>query len=271
MFNKTKFLGLLFFCLVLNSSTVADAKVQTKEVEYKSGDTTLKGFIAYDDAIKGKRPGILVVHEWWGHNEHARNRAKKLAGLGYTALAVDMYGDGKQADHPQKAGEYMEATLKDWEGSKAKFNAARTLLQGHETVDAKKIGAIGFCYGGGVAMRMARDGADLAGVVAFHSGLPTEPPVTKNKVTAPILVINGSDDGFLKPESVGAFMKEMVEANAEVTYMSLAGVRHSFTNPQADEFQKKFNLPALSYNKEADERSWSAMQSFFKRVFSAGK
>jgi dienelactone hydrolase len=194
-----------------------------------------------------------------------------LAGLGYTALAVDMYGDGKLADHPQKAGEYMEAALKDWEGSKARFNAARQLLESHETVAAGKIGAIGFCYGGGVSMRMARDGADLAGVVAFHSALPAEPPVTKNKVTTPILVINGSDDGFIKPESIGAFMKEMVEANADVTYMSLAGVKHSFTNPQADEFRNKFNLPVLSYNKEADARAWSAMQSFFKRVFSSGK
>lgn len=262
---------LLVFYFTLNISSLAYAKVLTKEIDYKAGDTSLKGYIAYDDAIKGKRPGILVVHEWWGHNDHARNRAKMLAGLGYTALALDMYGDGKFADHPQKAGEFMNAAFQDWEGSKAKFNEAKKVLQAHETVDPKKIGAIGFCFGGAVSLRMARDGADLAGVVAFHSALPLEPPVTKNKVTASIMVVNGGEDSFLKPEAVGAFMQEMVAANADLTYLSLPGIKHSFTNPQADEFQKKFNLPALAYDKQADERSWLVMKNFFQRVFGKSK
>ncbi|OGW16424.1 MAG: dienelactone hydrolase [Nitrospinae bacterium RIFCSPLOWO2_12_FULL_47_7] len=251
-------------------TNIAYAKVQAREVNYKAGDVSLKGYIAYDDAIKGKRPGILVVHEWWGHNQHARSRAKMLAGMGYTALALDMYGDEKFADHPQKAGEFMDAAFKDWEGSKAKFNEAKKVLQEHETVDRKKIGVIGFCFGGAVSLRLAREGEDLAGVAAFHSALPMDPPVAKNKVLASILVINGAEDPFLKPETVGAFMREMVEANVDLTYLSLPGIKHSFTNPQADEFQKKFNLPALAYDKRADDRSWYAMQSFFKRVF-AGK
>lgn len=262
-----RFVFVLAVGWMLNVATVVRAEVIGSEISYKSGDVSLKGYIAYDNAIKGKRPGVLVIHEWWGHNDHARNRAKMLAGLGYTALALDMYGDGKFADHPKQAGEFMTAAIKDAEGSKAKFNEAKKVLQSHETVDAGKIGAIGFCFGGGVALRMARDGADLSGVVAFHSGPPAEPPAVKGNVKTPMLVINGAEDGFLKPEAIAAFVKEMVEVNADLTYISMPGVRHSFTNPQADEFQKKFNLPALAYDKQADERSWAAMREFFNRVF----
>lgn len=263
---KTLISIFLFFSL----TATAHAEIQTQEVAYSSGGSTLKGYLAYDDAVKNKRPGILVVHEWWGHNKHARNKAEALAKLGYTALAVDMYGDGKTADHPDKAGEFMNAAFKDWEGSQAKFNAAKKLLQEHETVDAGKIGAIGFCFGGAVSLRMARSGADLKGVVAFHSALPLDPPAVKGMMTASVMVINGSDDGFLNPETVASFTRQMVEANADLTYISLAGVKHSFTNPQADEFREKFNISALQYDKQADERSWKAMQGFFQRVFGAG-
>jgi dienelactone hydrolase len=272
MIKKTRYVFIsLFVCFTLNMTAVAGAEVQGKEISYKASGATLKGYIAYDDAVKGKRPGILVVHEWWGHNQHARDRAKMLASLGYTALALDMYGDGKVADHPDKAGEFVNEAFKDWEGSKAKFNEAKKVLQAHETVDPEKIGAIGFCFGGGVSLRLAREGADLAGVVAFHSALPLEPPVAKNQVKASVLVINGGEDSFLKPESVGSFVQEMVAANADFTYLSLPGVKHGFTNPQADEFQKKFNMGALAYDKQADQRAWSAMQVFFKRVFNTGK
>ncbi len=258
---------LISFFLFLSLTATAHAEIKTKEVNYSSAETTLKGYLAHDGSIKGKRPGILVVHEWWGHNQHARNKAKMLAKLGYTALVVDMYGDGKTADHPDKAGEFMNAAFKIWEGSQAKFNAAKKLLKGHETVDPNKIGAIGFCFGGAVSLRMARGGADLKGVVAFHSALPLEPPVSKGKMTASLMVINGSEDGFLNPKTVASFTKQMVEANADLTYISLAGVKHSYTNPQADEFRKKFNIPALQYDKQADERSWKTMHDFFKRIF----
>ncbi|MGK0179539.1 MAG: dienelactone hydrolase, partial [Nitrospinales bacterium] len=164
---------LLSFFLIFSFSTSAFAGILTEEVSYTSGGVNLKGYLVYDDSIKGKRPGVLVVHEWWGHNEHARERARMLAKLGYTALAVDMYGDGKVAEHPKKAGEFMNAAFTDWEGSQAKFNAAKNLLQSHATVDPKRIASIGFCFGGAVSLRMARGGADLAAVVAFHSVLPT--------------------------------------------------------------------------------------------------
>lgn len=242
--------------------------IQTQEIEYSSGSVTLKGFLAYDDSIEGERPGILVVHEWWGHNEHARERARMLAELGYTALAVDMYGDGKLADHPKEAGEFMNAAFKDWEGSQARFNAAKKLLQDHATVDPERIGAIGFCFGGAVSLRMARGGADLDAVVAFHSALPLDPPVSPGQVKAAVLVLNGADDGFLDPKTVAAFKEEMAAATEDFQYVTLKGAKHSYTNKQADEFGKKFNMPALEYNQAADEKSWAAMQDHFKRVFS---
>jgi len=255
----------LFFVLCFAAS--ASAEIKTEEIKYSAAGAELTGFLAYDDAVKGKRPGVLVVHEWWGHNTHARNRAQMLAGLGYTALALDMYGDGKLADHPKAAGEFMNAAFADWEGSKEKFHAARKLLAGHETVDAGKIGGIGFCFGGAVLLRLSRGGEELSGVVGFHSALPGQPPVTKGQVKTPILVINGADDGFLNPEQVAAFKKDMADAEADFTYISLEGVRHSYTNPQADEFSKKFELAALKYDAEADKKAWQSMQDFFKRVF----
>ena len=250
---------------ILSLTTIAHAEVQTQEIEYTQNGTTLRGYLAYGSAIKEKHPGILVVHEWWGHNEHARDRARMLAKIGYTALAVDMYGNGKVADHPKKAGEFMNAAFNDWDTSQARFNKAKEFLQSHKTVDAERIGSIGFCFGGAVSLRMARGGADLDGVVAFHSALPLQPAIANMK--ASVLVINGSQDGFLKPETVGSFSSQMMAGNADFTYMSLAGTKHSFTNKQADEFSKKFNIPSLQYNKQSDERSWAAMQKFFQRVF----
>ncbi len=257
----------LSILIILFIAFNAHAGIKTEEIKYSVEGTQLTGFIAYDDSIKDKRPGILVVHEWWGHNKHARERAGMLAKLGYTALALDMYGDGKLADHPKKAGEFMNAAFQNWESSKAKFNKAKSILKAHDTVNPEKIGAIGFCFGGAVSIRMARGGADLDGVVAFHSALPNQPPLKKDSVSASILVINGSEDSFLSSETVAAFMKEMMEANVDLTYINLKGIRHSYTNRMADEFNKKFNIENLKYDEQADKRSWVEMDSFFKRVF----
>ena len=169
------------FFLLLIFVSVAHAEIQTKEISYSVDGVNLKGYVAFDNSIKGKRPGILVVHEWWGHNEHARNRAEKLAKIGYTALAVDMYGDGKVADHPKKAGEFMNDAFTNWDRSSARFNKAIKILQEHQTVDQKNIGAIGFCFGGAVSVRMAIEGANLKGVVGFHSSLPVKALETKEK------------------------------------------------------------------------------------------
>jgi len=258
---------LLSFFFIFSFAVSAQAGVQTKEIEYSSGGAKLKGYLAYDDSVKSKRPGVLVVHEWWGHNEHARDRARMLAKLGYTALAVDMYGDGKFAEHPKKAGEFMNAAFADWEGSQAKFNAAKKLLQSQATVDPKRIASIGFCFGGAVSLRMARGGADLSAVVAFHSALPTDPPVSPGQVKAAVLVINGADDVWLDPKAVASFKKEMSGAAKDFKYIDLKGAKHSYSNRQADEFSKKFKLDNLAYNKEADQKAWAAMQALFKRVF----
>ncbi len=259
--------ALLTLLLVFTFSSTSLAAVVTKDVEYKVDDTTLKGYLAYDDSVSGRRPGILVVHEWWGHNEHARSRASMLAELGYTALAIDMYGNGETADHPKKAGELMNDAFANWDRSQKRFFAGMKLLQSQETVDPQKIGAIGFCFGGAVSIRMARSGADLDGVVGFHSALPKGPAMTKGDVKASILVMNGSEDSFLKSDEVATFMKEMMDANVDATYINLSGIKHSYTNKKADEFRSKFGIKNLEYNKEADERTWKRMQEFFDRVF----
>jgi len=255
--------AIAFFSLVV----LANAGIKTEEIQYSHNGTKLTGYLAFDDSKSGKRPGVLVVHEWWGHNDHARNRAKMLAKAGYTALALDMYGSGKLANHPKKAGEFMSAAFSNWPDSQARYNKAMEVLKAHKTVDPTRIGSIGFCFGGAVSIKMARGGADLKGVVAFHSALPIEPAITKNSMKSAVLIINGGEDGFLKPESVASFSQDMFKANVDFTYMNLKGAKHSFTNPQADEFAKKFNIAALQYNKKADEQGWAAMLSFFKRVF----
>ena len=164
------FTGILLAIL----SSAALAAVKGEEVQYQDNGVTLKGYLAYDDAIKDKRPGILVVHEWWGHNNYTRMRARKLAELGYTALAVDMYGGGKTADHPDTAKQFMSEVASNLPLMKQRFKAARKLLAKHKTVDNNRIGAIGYCFGGAVVLNMARAGEKLAGVVGFH-GSPRAP------------------------------------------------------------------------------------------------
>lgn len=252
--------------LVAMFAAPAWAAVKGEEVQYRDGDVVMKGYLAYDDAVKGKRPGVVVVHEWWGHNDYTRKRARMLAELGYTALAVDMYGDGKTADHPDTAGKFSGEVRKNLPLMTARFNAARQVLIKHKTVDAKRIGAIGYCFGGSVVLEMARQGADLAAVVSFHGNLQTENPAKPGKVKAQVLVLNGAEDKFISPESIAAFKKEMEAAKVKYTFVDYPGSKHSFTNPDADENGKKFNLP-LAYNAIADNESWYQMKVFLASVF----
>lgn len=254
-------------CLIFFLPLVSQAAVVGEEVDYHSGNTVLKGYIAYDDSIKGKRPGVLVVHEWWGHNEYARHRARMLAGLGYTALAVDMYGNGKQADHPDDAGKFAAAVRNNMPEAEARFRAAMNLLRKHKTVDARHIAAIGYCFGGGIVLEMARRGLDLDGVVSFHGSLGTANPAKKGVVKARVLVLNGADDPFTKPEQINAFKEEMKKAGVDYRFISYPGAKHAFTNPAATELGKRFGLP-LAYNAEADKKSWDEMKQFFKDLFS---
>lgn len=242
------------------------AAVIGEEVTYESDGTTLKGYFAYDDQVQGKRPGVLVVHEWWGHNDYVRERARMLAALGYTALALDMYGDGKQAKHPDDAGKFAAAVRSNMPEAEKRFRAALALLRIHPTVDAEEIAAIGYCFGGGIVLEMARRGVDLAGVASFHGSLSTNNPARKGTVKAKVLVMNGADDPFTKPEQIAAFKEEMEQAGVEYTFISYPGAKHAFTNPMADRFGEEFNMP-LAYNAEADKQSWAEMQRFFNKLF----
>lgn len=241
-------------------------KISTQEIDYKSGDTTLKGYLAYDASKSGKRPGVIVVHEWWGHNDYARKRAEMLAELGYTALAIDMYGEGKQAGHPEDAQKFAAASMSNLDEAKARFEAGMEVLKNHESTDPEKIAAIGYCFGGGVVLNMARMGADLDAVVSFHGALQPATPAQKGAFHGRILVCSGADDAMAPREVVDAFKKEMDEAGFDYEFVSYPGAQHSFTNPMADSFGTKFGLP-LAYNEAADKQSWEAMQKLFSQVF----
>ena len=262
----------IFLCVILTSSC-ADKKqeeqkstIVSTEVDYYTDGITMKGFIAYDSAIEGKRPGVLIVHEWWGLNDYARKRAKMLAKLGYTALALDMYGDGKQANHPDEAGKFAMEVFNNMEESKAKFEAAMKLLKEQPTTDPKHIAAIGYCSGGGVVLNMACFGYDLDAVVSFHGVLQTVTPAEPGKVKGRLLICNGADDPLTTPDQIEVFKKEMSDAGVDYKFINYPGAMHSFTNPIADSLGKKFNMP-LAYNKEADEKSWAEMQALFNDVF----
>ncbi len=252
------------FCLTVVPT--AQAAVQGKEVSYRANGTVLKGYLAWDDAIKGRRPAVLVVHEWWGHNAYARKRADMLAGLGYTALAVDMYGDGKQAGHPDDAGKFATEVAKNMPLAKARFEAGMRLLRSQKTVDAKRMAAIGYCFGGGVVLNMARMGVDLKGVASFHGALGTDTPAQPGKVRARIISFTGEADPMIPADAVAAFRKEMAHAGADFRVVTYPGVKHSFTNSDADELGKRFNLP-LAYDAAADQDSWRQAASFLREVF----
>ncbi|MEM7485063.1 MAG: dienelactone hydrolase family protein [Bacteroidota bacterium] len=240
-------------------------KVKGEEVTYASDSTNLKGYIAFNANNPEKRPGVLIVHEWWGHNDYVRERADMLAELGYTALAVDMYGDGKQAEHPDDAGKFAMSVMTNLPEAKARFNAAMELLQKHESVDAENIAAIGYCFGGSVALTMANSGVELDAVAAFHSGVEL-PVMPGSELKAAVLVCNGADDPFISPESVVAFKKTMDSIGADYEYISYPGVKHSFTSKAADANGEKFDLP-LEYNAEADEKSWASLQKLLEETF----
>lgn len=263
---KIRFLAVLCLALTAIASSNAWAKVTGKEVEYRAGGTLLKGYLAYDPALKGKRPAILVVHEWWGHNEYARNRARMLAEQGYVALAVDMFGDGKTAQHPDDAGKFAGEVMKNRAVGEARFNAALDFVKQQPMADPAKIAAIGYCFGGGVVLHMARQGADLRGVASFHGSLATDAPAQKGAVKARILVFSGDADKIVPPEQVTAFGEEMTKAGADFRIVRYPGAMHSFTVVEADALAKKFNLP-LAYDKKADKDSWAQALKFFKEIF----
>ncbi len=238
----------------------ARAAVQTKELEYRQGDTVLQGFLAWDDAAKGKRPGVLVVHEWWGQNAHARAQAHRLAQAGYVALALDMYGKGKVAEHPKDAQAFAQEATRDAAVMKARFDAAMALLKQQPQVNPAHVAAIGYCFGGGVALAMARAGEPLDAVVTFH-GAPPPPGPAAAKVRTHVLIQAGGADPMVPKEKVDAMAKELRDAGADVRVITYPGAQHSFTNPDAD----KAGMPGLAYDADADRKSWAAMLDWFKK------
>src|SRR3954471_14645229 len=238
----------------------AYAAIKEEPVTYKDGEATMKGFVVYDDAKKGKRPGIVLVHEWWGVTKHTHTEAQRFAQQGYTAFIADMYGDAKTADNPKDATGLMKSLMSDSAAVQARFDAAHAQLAKHASVDAKRIGASGYCMGGAVVLNMARAG-DLAGVAAFHPSLGGYKP-GGSAVKAKVLVLNGADDPFNKPEQIEAFKKDMDGAKADYKFVNYPGAVHAFTNPEATEAGKKFNLP-LAYNAEADKQSKAEADKFF--------
>jgi len=248
---------------VLLSQSPGNADVKTRELEYRQGETVLQGFIAWDDAARGKRPGVLVVHEWWGHNAHARHQARRLAEAGYIGFALDMFGKGKVATHPQDAQAFVNEVTKDPAVLAARFNAALEQLKRDPHVDTTRLAAIGYCFGGAVVLDMARAGAPLAAVVTFHGALATKAPAQPGKVKARVLVLTGGADPFVPPEQVEAFKREMQAAGVRVEVISYPGAKHGFTNPDAGQY----GMAQLAYDAEADRQSWAAMLKLFKEVF----
>ncbi|TAN41147.1 MAG: dienelactone hydrolase family protein [Nitrospirae bacterium] len=259
-------LVVMSFMLVSSEIASARPKAVGKEVEYSADGVMMKGYLADNPKLKGKRPGVLVVHEWWGHNDYARKRARMLARMGYTALAVDMYGDGKQANHPDDAGKFSSELMKNADTAKTRFMAALEFLKKQPTVDPDNIAAIGYCFGGGVVLNMARQGVDLRGVASFHGSLAAVKKAEPGTVKARVLVLHGADDSFVKPEQIAAFKQEMKDAGVKFQFVEYPGAIHSFTNPDADKYAKEFNLP-LGYNEAADKKSWKELRYFLRTVF----
>ena len=257
---------LLAALLVLSLTTPALAAIKEEPVTYKDGETTMKGFVVYDTDKTDKRPGIVMVHEWWGITKHIRNEAHEFARQGYTAFVADMYGDGKTADNPKDAGALAGSVMKDPKVMEARFNAAREQLAKHPSVDPMRIGAVGYCFGGAVVLNMARAGADLAGVAGFHASLGLNTPApAPGAVKAKILVLNGADDPFVKKEQYAALKHDLDAAKADYKVIEYPGAVHAFTNPEATELGKKFNLP-LRYDAKANEEAKAEASKFFAAV-----
>jgi len=233
----------------------ANAAIKEEPVTYKDGETTMKGFVVYDDAVTAKRPGIVMVHEWWGITKHVHSEAAKFAQQGYTAFIADMYGDAKTADNPTDADALSGSVMKNPTAMEGRFNAARDQLTKHASVDPQRIGAVGYCFGGTVVLNMARAGADLAAVAGFHAllGLNTPAPAP-GTVKAKILVLNGADDPFVKREQYDVLKKDFAAAKVDYRVIEYPGAVHAFTNPEATELGKKFNLP-IRYDAEADHEA----------------
>ncbi len=231
--------------------------VETKEFEYKIGNESYQGFIASPGGGK-KFPGVLVVHEWWGHNEYPRMRAKELAEKGYVAFAIDLFGKGKVATHPKKAKEFASSAMGDMDGLEKKFKKALSILKDRDDVNNDKIAAIGFCFGGTVVLQMAKSGVPLDLVASFHGGLPEKYDIPKRGDNPKVLIFNGAADPMITEEQLKGIEKSLKQADIDYTVKNYVGAKHAFTNPEASKIGKKFKMP-LEYDEKAAKDSWDVL------------
>jgi dienelactone hydrolase len=244
-------------------ATAGYGKIVTQALQYKQDDTILAGYLAYDDAIKGKRPGVLVVHEFWGLNKFAQGRAEKLAELGYVAFAVDMYGQGKVTENRDEA-RALASHVRSTPLMRERAQAGLKVLAQSSLVDPQRLAAIGFCFGGTTVLELAYSGADLRGVVSFHGGLTAPRPEDLKNIKAGILVLHGADDPLIKPEEIAAFQDAMRQAKADWQMILFGGAVHSFTNPEAD----RHKMPGVAYDARTAARAFKYMEIFFTEIFS---
>jgi len=238
------------------------AKIRTDTVTYAEGDTVLAGYVAWDDKVKGKRPGVMVVHEWWGLNDYAKVRARQLATLGYVAFAADIYGKGRRGTTRAEARKLAAPLLKDRKLMRRRAAAGLKALKGVEFVDDRKVAAIGYCFGGTCVLELARSGAKFQAAVSFHGGLSTPNPAGAGKILTKILVLHGADDPHVPAKDVLAFQQEMRDAKADWQLNAYGGAVHAFTNPAAGEDPSK----GSAYHERATRRAWSAMKRFFQET-----
>ncbi len=249
--------------LLALAGTAARAEVKTKVIDYSQGDTALQGFLAWDDAARERRPGVLVIHEAWGENQHARDQAVRLARAGYVGFALDMYGKGKVTTHLEDAKAFMAEASKDPAVVRARFEAAKKVLVEQPEVDPRRIGVVGYCFGGAVALKMARAGEDLAAVATFHAAIPSADQPVTGKVKPRILINTGGADPLVPKAQIDAFVKELRDAGANISVITYPNAKHSFTNPDA----AKAGVDALGYDADADRKSWDSSMKMFKEAF----
>jgi dienelactone hydrolase len=253
--------------VALVCTSMAQAVVRTATVEYKDGQTVLEGYLAYDDAAEGKRPGVLVVHEWNGLGPYVQKRAEQLAALGYVAFAADIYGKGVRPQTPDEAAKVASLYRNNRPLLRERARAGLEALRRDEHVDPRKLAAIGYCFGGTTVLELARSGADVAGVVSFHGGLDTPDPADARNIKGKVLALHGGDDPHVPPAQVAAFEDEMRKAGVDWQLCIYGGAVHSFTNPASGSDPSK----GVAYNEKADRRSWQAMRAFFDEIFGAAR
>jgi dienelactone hydrolase len=250
--------------LTLGCVVAARAQLHTEAVDYKDGDTTLEGFLAYDDSIiKGKRPGVLIVHQWKGLGDYEKKRATMLAKLGYNVFAVDIYGKGIRPQDPKSAGALAGKYKSDRDLLRGRVNAGLAVLRNNPLTDTRRIAAIGYCFGGTTVIELARSGADIAGVVSFHGGLDSPKPEDGKNIRCKLLILHGADDPMTSAKNLAAFEDEMRKADVDWQLVKYGGAVHSFTDWDAGNDNSK----GAAYNEKADKRSWEAMKNFFAEIF----